>query len=78
MAGYETLRAAEYLGRAIRRNRSGYHRRRRAETKMPCLKRLGQRLMARNFDRQVAEVQIPIAVMNGDTALGIPVTEIMK
>jgi hypothetical protein len=34
-----------------------------------------QRLMARNFDRQVAEVQIRIAVINGYTALGIPVTE---
>jgi hypothetical protein len=33
--------------------------------------------MARDFDRQVAEVQIRIAVMNGYTALGIPVTETM-
>jgi hypothetical protein len=39
------------------------------------MKLLGQRLMARDFDRQVAEVQIRIAVMNGYTALGIPVTE---
>jgi hypothetical protein len=31
--------------------------------------------MARHFDRQVAEVQVSIAVMNGYTALGIPVTE---
>ena len=31
--------------------------------------------MARDFDRQVAEVQIRIAVMNGYTALGIPATE---
>jgi len=29
------------------------------------MKLLGQRLMARDFDRQVAEVQIRIAVMNG-------------
>jgi hypothetical protein len=42
---------------------------------MHCLKLLGQRLTARDFDRQVAEVQIRIAVMNGYTALGIPVTE---
>ena len=42
---------------------------------MHCLKLLGQRLMARDFDRQVAEVQIRIAVMNGYTAPGIPVTE---
>ena len=42
---------------------------------MHCVKLLGQRLMARDFDRQVAEVQIRIAVMNGYTALGIPTTE---
>jgi hypothetical protein len=42
---------------------------------MHCMKLLGQRLMARDFDRQVAEVQIRIAVMNGYTALSIPVTE---
>ena len=32
-------------------------------------------LMARDFDRQVAEIQIRIAVLNRYTALGIPVTE---
>ena len=42
---------------------------------MHCVKLLGQRLMARNFERQVVEVQVRIAVMNGYTALGIPVTE---
>jgi len=49
----------------------------RAETKMHCLKLLGQSLMARDFDRQVAELQIRAAVLNGYTALGIPVTEPM-
>ena len=38
-------------------------------------KLLGQRLMARDFDRQVAELQVRIAVLNGYTTLGIPVTE---
>ena len=52
-----------------------YHRRSRAETKMHCVKLLGQRLMARDFDRQVAEFQVRVAVLNGFTALGIPVTE---
>ena len=42
---------------------------------MHCVKLLGQRLMARDFDRQVAELQIRIAVLNDYTALGIPVTE---
>src|SRR5690554_3096172 len=31
--------------------------------------------MTRDCDRQVAELQVRIAVMNGYTALGIPVTE---
>ena len=50
---------------------SGDHRRSRVETKMHCVKLLGQRLMARDFDRQVAEFQIRAAVMNGFTALGL-------
>jgi hypothetical protein len=40
-----------------------------------CMKLLGQSLMARDFERQVAEIQIRIAVLNRYTALGIPVTE---
>jgi len=55
--------------------REGYHRRSRVETKMHCLKLMGQALMARDFDRQGAEIQIRIAVLNRYTALGIPVTE---
>ena len=55
---------------------SGYHRRSRAETKRHCLKLLGQRLTARDFDRQVAEFQVRIAVLKGFTALGTPVTEV--
>ncbi len=41
---------------------------------MNCVKQLGQRLMARDFDRQVAEVQIRAAMLNRFTALGIPKT----
>jgi transposase len=48
---------------------------RQDETKMHCMKLLGQRLMARDFDRQVAEVQVRVAILNGYTALGIPVTK---
>ena len=75
IARNEALRASKYLGRAIWRNWSGYHRRSRAETKMHCMKLVGQRLMARDFNRQVAEVQVRIAIMNGYTALGIPATK---
>jgi hypothetical protein len=38
-------------------------------------KLLGQRLSARDFDRQVAEFQVRVAVLNGFTALGTPITE---
>lgn len=71
----EALRASRHLGRAIWRKWSGYHRRSRAETKMHCMKLLGQRLMARDFDRQVAEIHVRIAALNRFTALGIPVTK---
>ncbi|GHG96031.1 transposase [Pseudodonghicola xiamenensis] len=61
---------------ASRRNLSGHFLRKYpAGQWMHCVKLLGQRLMAQDFDRQVAEVQVRIAVMNGYTALGIPVTE---
>ena len=45
---------------------------------MQCVKLPGQRLSARDFDRQVAAFQIRVAVLNGFTALGIPVTEITR
>ena len=37
---------------------------------MRCVKLLGERVMARNFDRQVAELQIRAAVLNRFTRLG--------
>lgn len=76
IARNEALRASKHLGRALWRRWSGYHRRSRAETKMHCVKLLGQRLMARDFERQVAEFQVRVAVLNGYTALGIPVTKV--
>ncbi len=42
---------------------------------MHCVKLLGQHLMARDFNRQVAELHVRVAVLNGYTALGTPVTE---
>ena len=38
---------------------------------MHCVKLLGHRLSARNFDRKVAEVQIRVAILNSFIALGI-------
>ena len=75
IARNEAVRASRYLGKTLWRRWSGYHRRSRVETKMNCIKLLGQSLMARDFDRQVAELQVRIAVLNGYTALGIPITE---
>jgi len=70
----EAVRSSQYLGCALWRQVTGYHRRSRVETKMHCVKLLGQRLFARDFDRQVAEIQIRAAILNGFTALGIPHT----
>jgi hypothetical protein len=66
----EAVQSSKDLGRA----QTGYHRRSRIETKMNCLKLMGQRLAARDFDRQVAEVQTRAAILNCFTALGIPRT----
>ena len=44
--------------------------------KMHCVKLPGQRLMARDFDRKVAEFQVRIAILNGFTALGIPAIKV--
>lgn len=51
----EAVRSSKYLGRALWRHLTGYHRRSRVETKMHCLKLLCQRLSARDFDRKVAD-----------------------
>jgi hypothetical protein len=75
VARNEALRASRRFGRTIWRRWSGYHRRSRAETKMHCVKLLGQRLTARDFNRQVAKFQIRVALLNGFTALGTPITE---
>ncbi len=42
---------------------------------MHCFKLLGERIMAREFDRQVAEIQIRAAILNRCTALARPQTQ---
>jgi hypothetical protein len=42
---------------------------------MHRVKLSGPRLSAKDFDRQVAEFQVRVAVLNGFTALGMPVAE---
>jgi len=41
---------------------------------MSCFKLLGERVMTRAFDRQVAELQIRAAILNRFTRLGTPTT----
>jgi hypothetical protein len=72
----KVLRTSQRVGRTIWRRWRGHHRRSRAETKMQCVQLPGQRLSARDFDRQVAEVQVRVAVPNGFTTLGTPVPQV--
>lgn len=54
----DALRSCRRLGRAIWKRWAGYHRRSLVETKMRCFKLLGEHVMSRDFERQVAELQI--------------------
>lgn len=53
---------------------SGYHRRSLVETKMHCFKLLGQRVMARTFDRQITEIKVRAAILNRFLQIGTPNT----
>ena len=66
----ETLRATRHYGRAFWKRWTGYHPRSRAEAKMRCLKGFGERIAARDPDRQTAEIHIRVALMNRFNALG--------
>ncbi len=70
----EIVRQTQELGRAAWKKASGYHRRSLVETQMHRLKLLGERVMARTFERQVREVQVRVAVLNRFTHLGMPET----
>jgi hypothetical protein len=74
----ETLALSNLFGRKIRRKWSGYHRRSLIEGKMRCVKLLGEKLMSRNFDRQVNELHTRIAVLNHFTALGRPDIQVVS
>ncbi len=71
----DALGAVRRLGRTIRRQWSGCHRRSRVEARMNCVKLLGQRRMARDFDGKIAELQVRIAILNRYTAIGTPITQ---
>ena len=71
----DALRSCRRLGRAIWKRWTGYHRRSLVEAKMRCFKLLGERIMSRDFDRQVAQLQIRAAILNRFSALGTPLTQ---
>ena len=73
----EARRACQCLGRTIWKKWSGYHRRSLVETRMYCFKRLGERVLARTFERQVAELHMRVALLNRFTQLGRPQTVAM-
>ena len=72
------LRAIRRLGRSIWRRRSGHHRRRRAETKATCTTLPGRKLAVRDLNRQAAELQARIGILNRPAALGIPIARLVK
>ena len=73
----ELLRTVKCLGRTIWKKWSGYHRRSLVETKMHCIKLLGDKLSARNFQSQVNQIHARMAVLNKFTDLGRPHTRVV-
>jgi len=73
----ELLRTIKRLGRTIWKKWSGYHRRSLVETKMHCIKLLGDKLSARNFQSQINEIHARVAVLNKFTDLGRPHTRVV-
>ena len=71
----EALRASRRFGRTIWRRWSGYHRRSLVEARCAASSSQAERVAARDFDRQVAELQIRAAILNRFTALGTPLTQ---
>ena len=73
----ELLRTVKRLGRTLWKKWSGYHRRSLVETKMHCIKLLGDKLSARNFNSQVNEIHARVVVLNKFTELGRPHTQVV-
>ncbi|HQV25687.1 MAG TPA: IS5/IS1182 family transposase, partial [Acinetobacter sp.] len=66
-----------HLGRTLWKKWSGYYQRSLVETKMHCIKLLGDKLSARNCQSQVNEVHARIAILNKFTELGRPHTQVV-
>jgi len=69
----ENLRAIRQKGRGEWKRESGYHRRSLAETQMFRVKTIfGERVSARSFEGQAAQLLVRCAVLNRMTHLGMP------
>jgi transposase len=68
----EILRAIAERGSEGWKEDSGYHRRSLAENMMYRLKRLGERMFSRSFERQVSEAHVRVAILNRFAYLGMP------
>ncbi len=65
-----TLRATQHDGWTFWKRWTGYHARSRIAAKMRGLKAFAKRIAARDPDRQTAEIQIRLALINRFNALG--------
>lgn len=66
----DILRTIRRFGRANWKHWSGYHVRSRIKAKMRWLESFGERISARDPDRQTTEIHIRIALLNRFNALG--------
>ena len=73
----ELLQTVKHLGRTLWKKWSSYHRRSLVESKMHCIKLLGEKLSARHFQSQVNEIHARVAVLNKFTELGRPHTRVI-
>jgi hypothetical protein len=69
----ENLREMRRIGRKRWKQQNGYHRRSLAETAMSRYKRMvGEKLQARDFERQNTEAFVGVLMLNQMTQLGMP------
>jgi len=65
------IAACKRFGRSIWKSRSSYDRHNLVETKMSCIKRLGERVMPRTFERYIKELHVSAAILNRFTELDV-------
>ncbi len=73
----ELLRTVKHFGRTLWKKLSGYHRRSLVQTKMHCIKLLGDKLCSRKFDSAFKEIHARVALLNKFTELGRPNNQVI-